>query len=111
MKRGTQKEVLVGPTKILLLHPLQKMKANKMKKSSKGTKRKQRTSINYKKLTRKDYVYCEDCEEYIDFWKYDSIEDTGHSECKWRLATEKELKECIDECKKNDCFKEDYYGE
>ena len=59
------------------------------------------------KMATKDYIYCEFCKEFVDLWKYDSIEDTGHDECKWRYVTDKELKECIKDCKESGCFKEE----
>ena len=65
--------------------------------------------MNKKKLTVKSYIYCEDCKEFIDLWKYDCIEDTGHDKCKWRYVTEKELKKCVADCEKNGCLKEDNF--
>lgn len=53
-----------------------------------------------------DYIYCKDCKQFVDLWKYDSFEDTGHKGCDWRFVTKKELKECISECKKDGCFQE-----
>ena len=50
-----------------------------------------------------DYIYCEDCETYLDFWKYDSIEDTDHENCKWRYVTEEELKVCMRDCIEDGC--------
>jgi hypothetical protein len=49
-------------------------------------------------MTTKDYIYCEDCETYVDRWKFDNIEDTGHADCRWRYVTEDELKDCVAEC-------------
>ena len=51
-----------------------------------------------------DYGYCKDCKTYFDLWKYNNIEDTGHSECNWRYVTKEELKQCIKECKTMKCF-------
>ena len=60
------------------------------------------------KMTNKDYIYCETCQTFIDFWKYDhDIDDTGHRDCVWRYVTDEELKECIKECKENGCFDEE----
>lgn len=58
--------------------------------------------------TTKDYGYCECCEMFVDFWKYDhNIKDAGHEECNWRYVTEEELKECIKDCEENGCFNEE----
>ena len=60
-----------------------------------------------KSMTTKDYIYCKDCEEFVDLWQYDNIEDTGHDECNWRYVTKKELKGCIKDCEHDGCFKEE----
>lgn len=54
-----------------------------------------------------DYIYCEDCKEYVDLWKYNNIKDTGHSNHKWRFVTEEELRNCIKDCLKEGCFEEE----
>lgn len=52
-----------------------------------------------------DYIYCEDCKEYIDFFQYDhSIEDAGHKDCDWRYVNAIELKGCIADCKEMGCL-------
>jgi hypothetical protein len=67
--------------------------------------------MNENTVTVKDYIYCEDCDEFIDFWKYNhNLEDCGHEGCKWRYVTEEELKDCIQACKDWDCFKEEFLG-
>ena len=53
-----------------------------------------------------DYIYCEDCQIFVDHWKYDSIENTGHAKCHWRYVTPQELKECIISCQENGCYEE-----
>lgn len=54
-----------------------------------------------------DYIYCESCQEFVDFWKYGhSLEDCGHDECKWRYVTKEELKGCVQDCKEEGCFDE-----
>lgn len=58
------------------------------------------------KLNEKSYIYCEDCKTYVDFWKYDNIEDTGHADCNWRYVTDEELKVCIQDCIADGCFDE-----
>lgn len=59
---------------------------------------------NIKNMKKTDYIYCEDCEEYSDFYVYDyHIEDTGHEDCKWRYVNDEELKGCIKDCKDFGC--------
>ena len=54
-----------------------------------------------------DYIYCEDCKSFVDFWKYvHNIKDAGHEFHNWRIVTEEELKECIKDCKEDGCFNE-----
>jgi len=46
-----------------------------------------------------DYIYCEDCGMFVDFYKYaHDIEDAGHNGCNWRFVTEEELAGCIKDC-------------
>jgi len=47
-----------------------------------------------------DYIYCEDCEMFVDYWKYDNIQDAGHEGHNWRCVFPEELEECIAECLK-----------
>ena len=55
-----------------------------------------------------DYVFCETCQTYVDFWKYGhDIEDAGHSHCNWRYVTEEELLTCVEDCIEEGCFEED----
>ena len=61
-----------------------------------------------RKMTVKDYLYCEDCTMFVDLWKYDSLEDSGHEECRTRNVTPEELKECVKECQENGCFEEEF---
>jgi len=59
------------------------------------------------RMTKEDYIYCEDCQMLVDFWKYDhNIEDAGHAECNWRYVTDDELAECIKDCEEAGCFEE-----
>lgn len=58
------------------------------------------------KLKTTDFIYCEDCKEYVDLWKYDSIDDTGHADHNWRFVTEEELSDLIKDCKEFGCFDE-----
>ena len=56
-------------------------------------------------MQKEDYIYCEDCQTYADFWKYDhNIEDAGHKGHNWRLVNADELEECIKDCKEEGCF-------
>jgi len=56
-------------------------------------------------MTTKDYIYCEDCKEYVDLWRYDhNIKDCGHETCKWRYVTEEELIGCTEDCKRFGCY-------
>lgn len=66
--------------------------------------------INPKEMKTTDYIYCNDCQEYVDFWKFDSIEDTGHEDCNWRYVTSEELKKLVDNCIKEGCFEQTYLG-
>jgi hypothetical protein len=45
---------------------------------------------------------------FVDLWKYDNLEDTGHKDCKHRFVTVKELAECVAECRKDGCFEEEF---
>ena len=55
-----------------------------------------------------DYIYCETCRMYVDFFKYDhNIEDAGHPDCDWRFVTKEELKGCLSDCKEDGCLEED----
>jgi hypothetical protein len=59
-----------------------------------------------RQMSREDYIYCEDCKEFVDLWKYGDIDDTGHANHNWRFVSEKELKECIQDCWEMGCFRE-----
>jgi hypothetical protein len=51
-----------------------------------------------------DYIFCETCDGYVDFYHFDyDIDDAGHKGHKWRYVTEKELKVCVKDCKENHC--------
>lgn len=53
-----------------------------------------------------DYFHCEDCDMTVDFFKYESIEDTGHEGCCIRPLTPEETKEAVADCEENGCFEE-----
>lgn len=55
-----------------------------------------------------DYIYCEDCKQYVDFYKYENMTDTGHRDCNWRFITDSELEERVSECEENGCFDTPY---
>ena len=57
-----------------------------------------------KQMRREDYIYCPDCNTYVDLWKYGDIDDTGHADCNWRFVTEEEVKACIDDCWEEGCL-------
>jgi hypothetical protein len=60
-------------------------------------------------MDNKDYIYCETCEMFVDFYKYDhNLEQAGHDKCKWRYVTDEELKGCISDCKHDGCNKQNY---
>ena len=54
-----------------------------------------------------DYIYCEKCGTYVDFWKYEHDERAaGHEDHAWRYATPRELKRLAKECQELGCFEE-----
>ena len=58
-------------------------------------------------MNQKDYIFCKDCEEYVDFYKYDhDIKDAGHEDCNWRYVNKTELRNCIKDCKEDGCSAE-----
>jgi hypothetical protein len=56
------------------------------------------------------FAYCETCETYFDLWKYDTLEDAGHSgpTCKVREVTDVEYRELYKEDKRWHDFEEDF---
>ncbi len=57
------------------------------------------TEIEVHGMTCRDFIYCEDCKEFVDFFQYShNIRDTGHAKCKWRYVTLKELRDCVLDC-------------
>ena len=57
----------------------------------------------YSNMSSRDFIFCEDCRQFVDFYKYDAIDDTGHSDCNWRFVTTEELKECVRNCLESGC--------
>jgi hypothetical protein len=67
--------------------------------------------MNAKTAKTTDYIFCSDCNEFVDFWKYNhNIKDAGHDDCQWRYVTKEELKECIEVCEEYGCFEEQFIG-
>jgi len=61
--------------------------------------------------SREDYLYCETCKTFVDFWKYDHSRDAaGHADCKVRSVTQGELKALVKECAEAGCFAEQEGG-
>lgn len=57
--------------------------------------------------TPDDYLYCETCKTFVDFWKYDHSRDAaGHLNCNVRSITEEEFRQLIKECEEAGCFEE-----
>jgi len=57
--------------------------------------------------TPKDYLYCEDCKEFVDFWKYDyDLSAAGHEGHTTRAVTEEEFRQCLKDCERDGCFDE-----
>jgi hypothetical protein len=53
-------------------------------------------------MTTQDYIFCEDCQCMVDFYKYNhDLKDAGHDGCRWRYVTPEELEECVKECQDN----------
>lgn len=71
------------------------------------TKRRLRGQPEFDEMTCEDFLYCGDCECFMDLWKYDTVEDTGHAGCRWRSVTPQELAECIADCRQAGCFEEE----
>jgi len=64
------------------------------------------------KRKREDYLFCNDCNMFVDFWKYDyDLDDSGHADCQnVRLATTEELAELETECEGCGCHEEEILG-
>ena len=54
-----------------------------------------------------DYKYCVDCDIGFDLWKYESVENAGHTGCRLRDLTLEEFKEALKLCYKTGCFSDD----
>lgn len=59
-----------------------------------------------------DYIYCEDCKGYEDFWKFrrenktekEALAACGHFGHNWRFVTEAELVNCIKDCEERTAY-------
>jgi hypothetical protein len=52
-----------------------------------------------------DYLYCEDCREFCDYWQYNhDVSDTSHELHNYRYVTPSELKKCVADCEEDGCF-------
>lgn len=59
----------------------------------------------YQELGVTDFIYCHDCRQYSDLYQYGDVESSGHANCKYRFVTEKELKNCVNDCIEFQCAK------
>ena len=50
-----------------------------------------------------DYLHCLDCDETFDYWKYDSLADTGHNGHTLRALTHEEFAAAARECADEEC--------
>lgn len=51
-----------------------------------------------------DYLYCLTCDTIFDYWKYDCLNDAGHTLCKTRRLTQKEYELALKSCKEVGCY-------
>ena len=50
-------------------------------------------------MTASDYLFCEDCKTWVDFYKYRNLKDTGHAGHNVRNPrTYEELEACVNDC-------------
>ncbi len=64
------------------------------------------TPTTVHQMTVKDYIYCEECKGFEDFWKFrrenktekEALDACGHFGHNWRFVTEEELAQCIKDC-------------
>jgi hypothetical protein len=50
-----------------------------------------------------DYLHCLDCDETFDYWKYDSLADTGHNGHTLRALTGEEFRAAALDCAEDGC--------
>ena len=55
------------------------------------------------------YIYCEDCNMFVDFWKY-VVVIAGHKGHKWRYVTDEELDRLNEECEEEGCGDDGLFG-
>lgn len=65
--------------------------------------------MNPIELTKKNYIYCIDCEIFCDLHAnaYDNVEDAGHKDCNWRYATDEEFLNLVKGCEESGCFNDE----
>jgi len=56
--------------------------------------------------SKENWRYCETCRMIFDFWKYDSLADTGHDGHKIRKLTDEEYEKALKDCEQDGCFEE-----
>lgn len=54
------------------------------------------------------YLYCKSCRTYFDRWKYDTLDDSGHSSCKVRTVNGAEFLSMLSEDREQECMKEQF---
>ncbi len=50
-----------------------------------------------------DYLHCLDCDQTFDYWKYDSLADTGHNGHTLRALTGDEFRAAAQDCAEDNC--------
>lgn len=58
------------------------------------------THVEVHGLTCKDFIFCEDCQEFVDLFNQ-SLNDAGHGKCHWRYVVLRELRECVRDCEED----------
>ena len=51
----------------------------------------------------RDYLHCQTCDETFDYWKYDSLADTGHDGHALRSLTQAEFEAAARHCAETGC--------
>ncbi len=58
----------------------------------------------------KYYLECVECDQVIDFWKYEGIEDTDHEGHKLRELDKRETIAEAQDCFDDGCLKQEHMG-
>lgn len=61
------------------------------------------TEAVFAKREQHDYLQCLDCDETFDYWKYDSLADTGHDGHSLRALTWEEFEQAARQCAEDEC--------